>query len=407
MRNTGRYGCDGNQSIAIILMLMMDNTEIIHKTNVERIKWVDDLKGIILIMICLGHLSGMVSTPPMVKYVADVFTIMGVPAFFFLSGMLYKAGYTEMYAFLVRKTKSLLVPYILLSLLFTILDPYTFCPQYLIEILNYPRLQWLGSFGLGNYLQSSIEFFAGDIVCTMIGISSRATLPLWFVFVLYFVTIAHHFLALRIKFQSRLAIIAVGSYFVAIMLSYFALGGYMKIGAILMAFFFYWGGTICSGLLKYIFGLSLIARSGIIIVLLFAFFYLAPSIVDEVSFVNGVFPVADCIVFLVFSISGILSLVLLFKGLSRMEIWGFDLLKGVFRNIARNSLIVLATHYWALVVFHLFLSLYFPYDFQMYGAIVFVVLACIASIVIFRTRLYMFIGGERAYQDLYTCLSIK
>lgn len=232
MRNTGRYGCDGNQSIAIILMLMMDNTEIIHKTNVERIKWVDDLKGIILIMICLGHLSGMVSTPPMVKYVADVFTIMGVPAFFFLSGMLYKAGYTEMYAFLVRKTKSLLVPYILLSLLFTILDPYTFCPQYLIEILNYPRLQWLGSFGLGNYLQSSIEFFAGDIVCTMIGISSRATLPLWFVFVLYFVTIAHHFLALRIKFQSRLAIIAVGSYFVAIMLSYFALGGYMKIGAI-------------------------------------------------------------------------------------------------------------------------------------------------------------------------------
>ena len=233
-------------------MLMMDNTEIIHKTNVERIKWVDDLKGIILIMICLGHLSGMVSIPPMVKYVADVFTIMGVPAFFFLSGMLYKAGYTEMYAFLVRKTKSLLVPYILLSLLFTILDPYTFCPQYLIEILYYPRLQWLGSFGLGNYLQSSIEFFAGDIVCTMIGISSRATLPLWFVFVLYFVTIAHHFLALRIKFQSRLAIIAVVSYFVAIMLSCFALGAYMKIGAILMAFFFYWGGTICSGLLKYI-----------------------------------------------------------------------------------------------------------------------------------------------------------
>lgn len=90
-----------------------------------------------------------------------------------------------------------------------------------------------------------------------------------------------------------------------------------------------------------------------------------------------------------------------------MEIWGFDLLKGVFRNIARNSLIVLAIHYWALVVFHLFLSSYFPYDFQMYCAIVFVVLACIASIVIFRTRLYMFIGGERAYQDLYTCLSIK
>lgn len=33
-------------------------------TVVKRINWIDELKGFALLIICLGHVAGMVYTPP-------------------------------------------------------------------------------------------------------------------------------------------------------------------------------------------------------------------------------------------------------------------------------------------------------------------------------------------------------
>lgn len=384
--------------------------EIINATTCsvkKRINWIDELKGTILIFICLGHLSGMVYPPPILKCLSEMLTMMGVPAFFFLSGMLYNADTSKTKPFIIRKTKALLIPYFMLSLLFTLFDPYTYCPQYLIDNLNYPRIGQLDSFGLSNSCQASFEFFVGDIVCTLIGISSRATLPLWFVFVLFFCTIAHHWFVSRIESQPLIGLLVLLFSVLAIVLSYLRIGGYLKIGPIMMALFFYWLGSMFMKKMKDLEKTPSLVAIIILSFLLFIFFTIAPIIVQDVSFVNGVFPVKNGLLFFVCSISGIFGFVLLFRCLSQLNFWGYNVLKGILRNIARNSLIILAMHYWALVVYSLYLSSYIPNAYQVLVAILFVVLVCICSIALFRTKLYMFIGGERAKQDLRTCLSVK
>ena len=376
-------------------------------SNIQRIKWVDELKGAILVMICLGHIMGTIPSPNILKIIAGISTMVGVPSFFFISGYLYNTRENEFRGFFIRKTKSLLIPFLLLSLLFSVLDPYTFCPQFLIEDLNYPRLSQLNFLGLSTQCQASLEFFLGDILCTVIGISSRATLPLWFVFVLYFATIAYHWLMVKTKSPKTLAIIAVVCAAMAFILSDAGMGSYMKIGPILMAIFFYWLGTLFVRQQWWLDKIPQLLAIGIIIFLLCVLYYLAPMIVNDVFFVNGDFPVTKSISFLACSFGGILSCVLMFKLLSKLELWGLDIIKGILRNIARNSLIILAMHYWALVFYRLYISSYIPNTYQLCSAIVFIILICIISIALFRTRLYMFIGGEKAKQSLSNCLSIK
>lgn len=141
--------------------------------------------------------------------------------------------------------------------------------------------------------------------------------------------------------------------------------------------------------------------------LLCLFFITAPPLVGHVSFVNGVFPEDRPLSFLSCSLFGILGALLLFASLSKISFFGFDLFKGVLRNIARNSLIILCMHYVLLVFFSLYLTPFLPESWRMLAAIVFVIVGSIGAIAVFRTRLYMFIGGERARQDLRTCLSCK
>lgn len=375
--------------------------------NNNRIRWIDELKGAILVFICLGHIAGMVYTPPSVKYIADLLTIIGVPIFFFLSGMLFKNKETSTKAYLQKKTKSLLIPYILLSILFTFFDPYIYNPTYLVNVLHYPRLVLPELLSINPHIQASLEFFIGDICCTLLGISSRATLPLWFVFVLYFVTIAYHWIFIKIKSQKVMAIIAILCAAMAFVLSYVGMGGHMKAGPILMAFFFYWLGTVFIRRFKWLEKITFLHFVVVIVSLLCILFYLAPTIMKDIYFVNGNFPITKSFPFLVCSFAGIISGVLLFRSLSPISSCGLGIIKGVLRNIARNSLIILATHYWALVFYHLFLSPIVPLTYQLFSAIIFIVLICILSVVLFRTHLYMFIGGTKSKQSMLECLSIK
>lgn len=321
--------------------------------------------------------------------------------------MLFKNKETSTKAYLQKKTKSLLIPYILLSILFTFFDPYIYNPTYLVNVLHYPRLVLPELLSINPHIQASLEFFIGDICCTLLGISSRATLPLWFVFVLYFVTIAYHWIFIKIKSQKVMAIIAILCAAMAFVLSYVGMGGHMKAGPILMAFFFYWLGTVFIRRFKWLEKITFLHFVVVIVSLLCILFYLAPTIMKDIYFVNGNFPITKSFPFLVCSFAGIISGVLLFRSLSPISSCGLGIIKGVLRNIARNSLIILATHYWALVFYHLYLSPIVPLTYQLFSAIIFNVLICILSVVLFRTHLYMFIGGTKSKQSMLECLSIK
>ena len=375
-------------------------------TVAKRINWIDELKGFALLIICLGHVAGMVSTPPNIKFIADIFTIIAVPLFFVLSGILYTHKTTATKEYITKKTKSLLVPYFLLSILFSILDPYTFNSTYLINELHYPRLTLPESWSIDINIQASIEWFIGDLCCTLLGISSRATLPLWFVFVLYFASIiyqvtSHLFLSKRV-----MTFLAFCAFSLAMTLDSLNIGGYLKIGPILMAFVYYWFGVVIANKLCCLENKSRFISILFSIPLIGLFVILSPMFIDKISFVNGRFAYDSPLSYLIFSFSGISGLIFLFSGISKTHLYGLNTIKGIQRNIARNSLIVLAAHYYFLCLFSLYIKKYIHVEWHFITAIVFIIIGCILSVILFRTKLYMLIGGKKAYQNIVTCLSI-
>lgn len=382
----------------------MDCNNHIAENRSQRIEWIDEMKGVILLFICIGHISDVIFTPPIVKRFLEILTVIGVPTFFFLSGLLYKSKDVGFQIYVKRKTESLIIPYFLLSFLFTLFDPYTYNPQYLMDYLHYPKFMFLQSLGLNEFQQTSLEFFIGDICCTVIGISSRATLPLWFVYVLYFVAISYHGLTRKLKSENGMLIISVICFVFAIVTSSWWGGGYLKIVPCLMAFLFYGVGAWVAKYLYFFQRLSLlnIFMIGMACCSCFLTFF-----IDEVSFVNGMFPYDKPLLYLLYSFSGILSILLFVVFLNRISFWGHRLLKGILRIIARNSLVILAMHYWAIVVFAVYFKELIAICWQIYLALSFVVLICIGSIALFRTKLYMFIGGDKTRQSLQMCFSMK
>lgn len=86
----------------------------------KRIVWIDIIKGMLLLLICLSHsgshLQGILAiTKPTSNY--------WVPIFFLLSGFLFNNNTQSSFkSYLSRKTRTLLIPYLCFSLLFVAAD---------------------------------------------------------------------------------------------------------------------------------------------------------------------------------------------------------------------------------------------------------------------------------------------
>ncbi len=114
----------------------------------ERIGWIDCEKGFILLFVCLAHCG-----------VYSPINGFHMAAFFFISGLLFKDKYNSIKEYVLRKTKTLLIPYFSLSFLF---------------LLLYRKL-WDG-------LINSLITYGNDIIQ---GYSSPNVSPLWFVYTLF------------------------------------------------------------------------------------------------------------------------------------------------------------------------------------------------------------------------------
>lgn len=70
----------------------------------KRIEWIDTAKGIGLILVILGHLH--------IPFMTTWIYLFHMPLFFFLSGLVYSGGKYTWKQYLIKKAKSLLVPYV-------------------------------------------------------------------------------------------------------------------------------------------------------------------------------------------------------------------------------------------------------------------------------------------------------
>ena len=86
--------------------------------ELQREHWIDNLKGFMLLLIVMGHMGPI---PHIISFVFSPTDLLYVTVFFYLSGYLFKEQ-SSFKNFIRNKTKSLLVPYICISILVSLLD---------------------------------------------------------------------------------------------------------------------------------------------------------------------------------------------------------------------------------------------------------------------------------------------
>ena len=100
--------------------------------------------------------------------------------------------------------------------------------------------------------------------------------------------------------------------------------------------------------------------------------------------------------FVASSITGIVGLIAAFLLASKLpDIAPISITKGILRNISRNALVILAVHWWIVLILRLFFRQQINQPGIAYIAIPIVALGTIAAIPLFRCRLYKFLGKER------------
>ena len=123
----------------------------------QRLMWLDVLRGILLLLICIGHFN---DCPSFVKLIIKPIAMFYVPMFYIISGYLFNSN-NSFKNYFSRKTSSLLIPYLFFSALFILLDWNTY-------------LHPLSTVGENLYR------------CLIEGKGVVKSSPLWFVIVLYF-----------------------------------------------------------------------------------------------------------------------------------------------------------------------------------------------------------------------------
>ena len=143
----------------------------------KRIEWIDVAKGVGIVLVSFGHLrngDGESVWLPALDAPIDAIYLFHMPLFFLLGGITFSRR-GEFKAFLVRKAKTLLVPYYVFSLYF-LAKPFA--------ILLIPSMsaafqtshdygiahQFLDVLVMGNGLWFLMAFFVGE--CLMYGLTS-------------------------------------------------------------------------------------------------------------------------------------------------------------------------------------------------------------------------------------------
>lgn len=127
--------------------------------NKERIHWIDIARGIFILAIVLGHILS--NGKNMIRWWLFSFH---VPAFFFLSGLCFNNGNQGFIDFLKKRIKSIVVPYVLMSLISIIL--------FAVAGLIIPRIN--------EFVEDPVSNIFALMYSNSNLYSLRYNLPLWF-----------------------------------------------------------------------------------------------------------------------------------------------------------------------------------------------------------------------------------
>ena len=372
-----------------------------------RIGWIDEFKGFVLLLVCLYHVEQSFSYANMGMLHLSA---LRMSAFFFISGMLFSTRrFPNFKSYFIHKSKVLLLPYILLSLLFLALDPVVY------NFDLFPKAPRMTVMNIRPEIASVWDYIYWNLAKIFVaGKSSIGSGPLWFVFTLYSVSLMFYGVQ---KFASRLKapraatiIIAIASLAGGWLLYRHHIRLPLGIERDLTVLFFFACGwlskkpirnTLCGKGKKGI-PWSLVVASSVTAFILYAAFEIPdPSFSIMNNDLGKSLPI-----FVASSFFGIAGLVTAFVAADKIpNIDPIRILKGVLRNMSRNALVILAVHWYILLVMRLLFRATFNKPGVAYISIAIVAAGVIAAIPLFRCKLYKLLGKQPA--SVRSALSIQ
>lgn len=383
-----------------------------------RIGWIDEFKGFVLLLVCLYHVE---QSFPQAQMGMLHLSALRMSAFFFISGMLFSTRrFPDFKSYLVHKTRVLLVPYILLSLLFLAIDPV------LYNFDLFPKAPRMTVMNIKPEIATVWDYIYWNLAKIFVaGKSSIGSGPLWFVFTLYSVSLLFYGVQ---KVAGRISVrrgreiptcagMTTGIIALAAIAS-LAGGWFLYVNHIrlplgierdLTVLFFFACGSLCREPIKNLSsilhnnnqGAALRRSSGALLSLV------AATIVAFAAYAYLEIPDPDFSimnndlgkslpVFLASSFFGIAGLVATFMFADKLpNIAPFRIIKGILRNISRNALVILAVHWYILLVMRLLFRDTFNKPGIAYLAIPVVATVVIVAIPLFRCKLYRLLGKQK------------
>ena len=367
-----------------------------------RIGWIDEFKGFVLLLVCLYHVE---QSFPQAQMGMLHLSALRMSAFFFISGMLFSTRrFANFKDYFIHKTRVLLVPYILLSLLFLALDPVV----YSFDL--FPKAPRMTIMNIRPEIATVWDYIYWNLAKIFVaGKSSIGSGPLWFVFTLYSVSLIFYgvqkIIPKRAIFFVSLASLAGGW---LLYMNHIRLP--LGIERDLTILFFFANGWLCKGAAPFSSGgnthntkntLILVAAT---IVSFAAYAYLeVPD--PNFSIMNNDLG-KDLRIFVASSFFGIAGLIGTFVFADKLpHVAPIRIIKGILRNISRNALVILAVHWYALLVMRLLFKAEINRPGIAYLAIPIVIAVVIGAIPLFRCRLYKLLSKEKI--SIRESLSIK
>ncbi|MCQ2063849.1 MAG: acyltransferase [Fibrobacter sp.] len=374
----------------------------------NRIEWIDEFKGLVLLLVCIYHIEQSFAN---IDLGMENLSDFRMTSFFFISGVLFSTRrFPKFRDYCAHKAHVLFFPYVALSLLFLLLDPVVWnfdlfprAPK-MVVLMTHPVIHNLKEYIGWNFAKI---FVAGK--------SSIGSGPIWFVFTLFSISLIFYLIQKAARSNKFIiAIFAIASLAGGWMMSRNHIRLPLGIERDLTTLFFFACGYLCKDFIQKlsqfiagerkdhlwrIFIVSLLTIGSFVL-------YALIEIPDpNYSVMNNAlgksFPR-----FIGSFFFGVLGLIGAFQVFSQLpQIAPIRIVKGILRNISRNALIILAVHWWVLLVLREVFKKEMDKPGIAYFAFAIVAAVTTAAIPLFRCKLYKLLGKERI--SVRESLSIK
>lgn len=371
-----------------------------------RILWIDEFKGFVLLLVCLFHVEQSFKN---IDFGMLHLSAMRMSAFFFISGVLFSTRrFKDFKSYALHKTEVLLLPYIWLSLLFLALDPVVWNFDW------FPRAPKMQVLTIRPEIHTLKDYVGWNLAKIFVaGKSSIGSGPIWFVFTLYSISLMFFGVQKTSVILSNAKNPVLQKIIVAAVAASSLIAGWLLfknhirlplgIERDLTCLAFFALGNLCKEPIQKLSKHSLLTFFLTIAALALYIYFEKPD--PWFSIMNNDLG-NDLPQFISSSIFGILTLIGAFQLFSKLpDVNVLRIVKGILRNISRNALIILAVHWWALLVLRIVFKPQLDKPIIAYLSILIVTAFSIGAIPLFRCKLYKVIGKEKT--TVKESLSIK